>query len=64
MSDDKRPGQPYQLQPWDKIQEQINYLDRSLVTIQGHSQESALTRQYIIGQIEALKWAARVWDAG
>lgn len=57
------PG-AYQLTPWGKIQEQIGNLDKSLKTINGSFEESEKARLYICGQIEALKWASRLWDVG
>ena len=48
------------LSPWQRIQEHINKLDRALTTIDGNTDESRQARGYIIGQIEALKWAAKI----
>ena len=63
MSDEKQCG-PVTLQPWQMIIEQLSHLDRSLATIPSEScVESELARMYIVGQIHALKWAAKRWDA-
>ena len=51
------------LTPWHRIQEQINHLDRSLNTIKYDVPvEVRLARTFIIAQIEALKWAARLLE--
>ena len=52
------------LQPWQKINAQIVHLDRALTTIDGQFEESKFARFYITAQIEALKWAAKLWDVG
>lgn len=53
MDIQKQPEQGATLHPWAKIEEHISSLDKSLLAIQGYTEESALTRQFIIGQIEA-----------
>ncbi len=61
--DNKQPG-PMTMQPWQKMREQIKHLDSSLAAIRGYNPESEKVRQFIIGQIEALEWAARLYDVG
>ncbi len=57
------PGQGYVLQPWQKINEHIRTLDGALLTIPiNHCPEVDLVRTHLIGQIVALKWAAKLWD--
>jgi hypothetical protein len=58
---EKSPG-PVQDTPWTRIQDQIRNLDRALNTIDGWTDESNHTRGFIVGQIEALKWAAKLWE--
>ncbi len=50
------------LTPWQRMQEHMHHLDRSLASIDGWSDESNLARTFIIGQIEALKWACKGFD--
>ena len=51
------------LTPWHRIQEQIHHLDRSLNTIKYDvPDEVRLARTFIVAQIEALKWAARLME--
>jgi hypothetical protein len=50
--------------PASRIWRHIKALDDSLYTIDGDTEESRLTRQYLIGQIEALKWAVKLSDGG
>ena len=53
---------PGELTPLGKIREQIGALDKALKTINGDFEESEKSRIYISGQIEALKWAIRLWE--
>ncbi len=53
---------PAQLSPFMRIHEQISALDDALLTIQGYTDESKIVRTHIIGQIEALKWAAKLLE--
>lgn len=63
MTEQDKPAQEAaSLKPWQIIDEQVRILDRSLNTIQGYSDESGQARSYIIGQIEALKWASKLWE--
>lgn len=64
MQEVKANPVPGQLTPWGKIQEQIGALDDALATIQGHNEESKTVRTHLIGQIDALKWAMKLWDVG
>ncbi len=59
-----KPDEPNcgQETPWQKVQAQIRHLDRALTTIDGDFEESEKARLFITGQIEALKWAARLWE--
>lgn len=50
------------LSPYQRITEQMRALDKALATIEGWSDESGQARSYIIGQIEALKWASKLWE--
>ncbi len=59
---DMKEPQCGQETPWQKVQTQIRHLDRALTTIDGQFEESEKTRTFITGQIEALKWAARLWE--
>lgn len=62
QDDLKKDNGAVELSPWHKIQEQIRHLDRALTTIDGWSDESNHTRGFIVGQIEALKWAEKLWE--
>lgn len=66
MTEENKPIQEQQSAsmptPWQRIEEQIKFLDRALTTIDGWSDESNHTRGFIVGQIEALRWAAKLWD--
>jgi hypothetical protein len=48
--------------PHQRITDQMRALDKALATIEGWSDESGQARSYIIGQIEALKWASKLWE--
>jgi len=50
------------LAPFQKISEQRKRLDDCLASITGFTEESKLVRQYLIGQIEALYFAMRLFD--
>lgn len=56
------PNQAMTMTPIKRIAEQRRILDDALVTIDIHTPESQLVRQYIVGQIRALDWAERLFD--
>lgn len=48
--------------PFTKLQRHRSELDRSLSSIKGFTEESKLARMYIVGQIEALDFAMRLFE--
>lgn len=48
--------------PFAKLQRHRSELDRSLSSIKGFTEESKLVRMYIVGQIEALDFAMRLFE--
>lgn len=50
--------------PFSRINNQIHVLDRALNTINGWTDESEHVRLFIVGQIEALKWALKQFEVG
>ncbi len=59
MDVNKAPG-PSERTPLGKVVDQCDALETALNTIKSGTCESEAARAYIVGQIEALKWAARV----
>lgn len=56
----ERTGQDH---PWQKINLQLRTLDDALLTIPWNaSEEAKIVRQYIVGQIEALKWVVKFYE--
>jgi hypothetical protein len=62
-ADVKQPG-PSTEQPWARMLRQAKDLDNALATIPGYTDESERVRLYLVGQIEALRWAAKLYDVG
>lgn len=56
------PPEAYQDSTFAKIAKQQKALDDALASIEGYTDESNLTRTFIVGQIEALKWVMRVFS--
>jgi hypothetical protein len=64
MEDQKDCPRPAQMTTCQIISEQMRHLDRALNSVQGYVPESQLTRNYIVAQIEALRWVLKMMDVG
>jgi hypothetical protein len=56
----KAPGQAAERTPFGKMVDQVDALETALNTIKSGTCESESARAYIVGQIEALRWAIRI----
>jgi hypothetical protein len=48
------------LTDWQKLNEHLQSLDESLKTINHYTEEGKAARMYVVGQIDALRWAIKV----
>ena len=60
--DTKRNSQAYEETSLHKVMMQRKNLDNVLVSVKGFTDESKLTRQYLVGQIEALDYVIKLYS--